>query len=151
MTQTRMVIGTLNNPDMDTNEYLEAWSKKEGVVFVTGQKEKGKEDTPHIQYFVQTKDQKRIGFFKAICSKSHFEFVKYNNGADDYCNKAETRIEGPFTFGVKPARRNKKGDVKRRNEQILELGVTKAVEEGLVPIASYRSVKQSVDLYRLDT
>lgn len=48
MTQTRMVIGTLNNPDMDTHEYLEAWSKKEGVVFVTGQKEKGKEETPHI-------------------------------------------------------------------------------------------------------
>jgi hypothetical protein len=54
--KTRMVIGTLNNPTVGTEEYLEAWSKKEGVVFVTGQLEKGKEDTPHIQYFVQTKD-----------------------------------------------------------------------------------------------
>jgi hypothetical protein len=33
---TRMVIGTLNNPKVGTEEYLEAWSKKEGVVFVTG-------------------------------------------------------------------------------------------------------------------
>ena len=53
---TRMIIGTLNNPTVGTQEYLEAWSKKEDVVFVTGQLEKGKEETPHIQYFVQTKN-----------------------------------------------------------------------------------------------
>lgn len=59
MTQTRMVIGTYNNPKVDPQEYLEQWSKIPGVVYVTGQLEKGKEETPHIQYFVQTKDQKR--------------------------------------------------------------------------------------------
>jgi len=52
MAQTRMIIGTLNNPKVDAAEYLEAWSKVPGVVFVTGQLEKGKEGTPHIQYFV---------------------------------------------------------------------------------------------------
>ena len=52
MAQTRMAIGTLNNPEVNTEEYLEAWSKKEGVVFVTGQLEKGTEGTRHIQYFV---------------------------------------------------------------------------------------------------
>jgi len=50
---TRMVIGTLNNPKVDTAEYLEAWYKVPGVVFVTGQLEKGAEGTRHIQYFVQ--------------------------------------------------------------------------------------------------
>ena len=48
MTQTRMCIGTLNNPTVDTQEYLEKWSKIPGVVFVTGQLEKGEEGTPHI-------------------------------------------------------------------------------------------------------
>ncbi len=72
MTQTRMCIGTLNNPTVDTQEYLEKWSKIPGVVFVTGQLEKGEEGTPHIQYFVQTDSQKRIGYFKKTCSKSHF-------------------------------------------------------------------------------
>jgi len=52
MAQTRMIIGTLNNPKVDAAEYLEGWSKIPGVVFVTGQLEKGKEGTPHIQYFV---------------------------------------------------------------------------------------------------
>lgn len=135
---TRMCIGTLNNPDMDTKDYLEAWSKKPGVVYVTGQKEKGKEGTPHIQYFLHLEKKQRISWFKTHCSKSHFEFVKYNNGADEYCNKEDTRLEGPFSFGVRPAQRNKKGDVKRRNAELLEIGVTKAVEEGLIPLSSYR-------------
>lgn len=34
---------------------------------------------------------------------------------------------------------------------ILEYGVAKAVEEGLVPIEKYKQVKQSVDLFRIDT
>lgn len=48
MTQTRMAIGTLNNPKGCAAEYLEAWSKVDGVVFVTGQLEKGANGTVHI-------------------------------------------------------------------------------------------------------
>ena len=48
MTRARMVIGTLNNPQVDPQEYLEGWSKIPGVVFVTGQLEKGEEGTPHV-------------------------------------------------------------------------------------------------------
>lgn len=39
---------TLNNPTVDTKEYLEAWSKVKDVVYVCGQLEKGAEGTPHI-------------------------------------------------------------------------------------------------------
>ncbi len=34
---------------------------------------------------------------------------------------------------------------------ILEYGVSKAVEEGLIPIEKYKQTKQSVDLFRIDT
>jgi len=112
---TRMVIGTHNNPAVDPKDYLEAWSKVDGVVFVTGQLEKGAEGTPHIQYFVQTRKSQRISFFKKHCSVSHFEFVIKNNGADEYCNKDDTRLDGPWSFGIRPARRDKKGDVARLN------------------------------------
>lgn len=99
---------------------------------------------------MQTKDKKRIGFFKTQCSKAHFEFVKKNNGADEYCNKEDTRLEGPWSFGVRPARRDKKGDVARRNREIIEMGVAAAVDAGLVDVCKYRSVRQSVDLYKID-
>ena len=36
--------------------------------------------------------------------------MKHNHGADAYCNKVETRIEGPWTFGAAPLKRNDKRD-----------------------------------------
>lgn len=101
-----MALATHNNPKVDPQEYLEAWSKLDGVVFVTGQLEKGENGTPHIQYFVQTKDKKRLGFFTDHCRHSHFVLVKNDNGCQPYVNKEDTRVDGPWTFGIRPARRN---------------------------------------------
>ena len=61
---TYMAIGTLNNPKVDTNEYLEAWSKNPNVKYVTGQLEKGENGTPHIQYFLHLKKKQRASWFK---------------------------------------------------------------------------------------
>jgi hypothetical protein len=47
---------------------------------------------------------------KKIHQESHWEEVKINNGAHDYCMKEDTRLEGPFEFGVKPRQRNNKTD-----------------------------------------
>lgn len=111
-------IGTYNNIDVTIAEdYLKKWHETAKAVYVTGQIEKGKEGTIHLQYFVQfgPKDQKRLSALKKFCSKSHFEIVKQNNGADAYCNKEDTRVEGPWTFGIKPARKNTAGDTARWN------------------------------------
>lgn len=54
-----------------------------------------------------------MGTLKKHCGHSHFEGVKVNNGADAYCMKEDTRVEGPWTFGVRPAQLNKKGDLAR--------------------------------------
>lgn len=137
MAQARMWLGTLNNPTEDPAEFIERWTKA-GAIYVTGQLEKGADGTPHIQYFVQYKDKKRIGNLKKVCKKSHFEAVKANNGADEYCNKEETRIEGPWTFGIRPARLNKKGDLQRRNQEILGLGVVEAVKRGIIPVEKFK-------------
>ena len=137
----RTFIGTLNNPaqaypDIQVQDYLEAWRTKAGAEYVTGQLERGKEGTPHVQFFVQWKKptKKAITALKKHCKFAHFEIVKVNNGADDYCNKEDTRLEGPWEFGLKPARKNVKGDTRRRNEQLLEMGTAKAVEEGYIKI-----------------
>jgi len=98
---------------------------------------------------VNFSDKVRLAHLKKICRFSHFELVKVNNGADEYCNKEDTRIEGPWSFGVRPARRNKKGDVKRRNEELLEMGPEKAVTEGLISITQYKTVKQSIDAFKI--
>jgi len=47
---------------------------------------------------------------KKFCAKAHFEPVKVDNGVDAYCMKEETRVEGPWEFGVRPVQRNSKTD-----------------------------------------
>ncbi len=58
MTQFRMWIGTLNNPDPAmVEDYIQAWHTKAEAVYATGQLEKGAAGTPHVQFFVQFKKQ----------------------------------------------------------------------------------------------
>lgn len=45
-----------------------------------------------------------------VDKKAHYEGVKVNNGADDYCMKEDTRQDGPWEFGIKPVKRNSKTD-----------------------------------------
>ncbi len=147
-----MYIGTLNNPDLTTCEaYLKAWHAS-GCVYVTGQVEKGKENgTVHLQYFLQYKKPGvRLTALKKHCAKSHFEPIKINNGADDYCNKEDTRVEGPWTFGVRPARLNTKGDLARRNKELEEMGALAALDAGLIAVKNYDQVKKCLNNIKID-
>lgn len=60
----RKWIGTYNNPTVDTREFIERWHTHGGAIYVNGQLEKGDAGTPHIQFFVQFKDQKRLAALK---------------------------------------------------------------------------------------
>lgn len=105
-------LGTYNNPTDEefVIKYLELWNTKGEAVYVVGQMERGAEGTPHIQFFLNFKKAMRISALKKHCSKAHFETVKVNNGADRYCMKEDTRVAGPWEFGVKPVRVNNKHD-----------------------------------------
>jgi len=103
-------LGTENNPEADTREWLEALFKASKAKYVCGQLEKGAEGTPHIQYFINFSGQQRLSYLKKYCPRSHFEVVKVNNGAHTYCMKEDTRLEGPYEFGEKPLQRNNKTD-----------------------------------------
>lgn len=52
----------------------------------------------------------RASLLKKMDKRLHIEIVKVNNGADAYCMKEETRVEGPWEFGIKPVQRNSKAD-----------------------------------------
>lgn len=107
---SRNWLCTYNNIDTTIAEdFLRKWKDSPKCTYATGQVEKGAEGTIHLQYFLNFSDKVRLAHLKKICPKSHFEIVKVNNGADDYCNKEDTRVEGPWEFGLKPARLNKKG------------------------------------------
>lgn len=79
----------------------------------------------------------------------HIERSKNALAAWRYCGKEDSRQEGPMDFGVPPASRRVKGDTKERNAMILQHGVIKAVDDGLIPLEKLKAVKQSIDMYHL--
>lgn len=102
---------TRNNPEVSCQEYLEAFYNKAKAHYVCGQLEKGEEGTVYIQFFVNFKKPgQRCSYLSNVDKKAHYEKVKVNNGADTYCMKEDTRVEGPFEFGTRPVKRNSKHD-----------------------------------------
>lgn len=145
-----MWIGTYNNIDpVMCESYLEKWLSA-GCAYVTGQLEKGeKEGTPHLQFYLHFHKQQRLSALKKHDKISHFEPVKINNGADEYCNKVETRVDGPWTYGVKPAQLNKKGDKARRTMELIAKGAEKALEDGDITLGQYIQTERAINLYKL--
>jgi len=79
----------------------------------------------------------------------HIEKAKNAMAIWKYCGKEDSRIEGPEEHGLPPASRNVAGDTKMRNKMIMEMGVVKACEEGLIPIEKFKQTKQSIDLFQV--
>jgi RNA helicase./Putative viral replication protein. len=98
---------TLNNPGMKTLEMIHIDTK---AVYTCGQMEKGKDGTTHLQFFQNFKQATNLGFYKKYDKRIHAEPVIINNGAHDYVMKEDTRIEGPWSYGIKPVQRNNKTD-----------------------------------------
>lgn len=55
-----------------------------------------------------------------------------------YCGKEDSRLDGPVEFGLPPAAKNVKGDTATRNKMIIEMGVVKACEDGLIPLEKFK-------------
>lgn len=92
-------------------EILEGFFKGSKATYAVGQLEKGEEtENPHIQFFLNFKNKARITAITKVNKRVHCEKVIVNNGADKYCMKEETRVDGPIEFGVKPVQVNKKVD-----------------------------------------
>lgn len=108
--KSRTWLLTLNNPELEGEEYMRSMFEQLKAAYVCGQLEQGAEGTPHFQMFVNFKEPVRASKIKKFDNKLHIDIVKQNNGADDYCLKEETRAEGPWEFGRKPVRRNNKKD-----------------------------------------
>jgi len=152
MSKSRQWLGTLNNPDTSMAEsYVSLWFSKGGARYVNGQLEKGLEGTVHVQFYLNFAEPVRLAALKKHCPRAHFQVVGKDNGASSYCLKEQTRIEGPWEHGIKPAQRNVKGDVAARNKQILDIGVEQCVEQGLIHMKEYLKLKQCVQAYTLNT
>lgn len=102
----RMWLCTFNNPDCTLKDLFDLFQP----TYLCGQLEKGDSGTLHFQFYLHFSKQVYFTQLTKINSKIHYIGVKVNNGADSYCLKEESRVEGPFEFGVKPIHRNSRVD-----------------------------------------
>lgn len=95
-----------------------------------------------------TKEARVKAIIKAL-KGCHVEVARNALAAWRYCGKEESRLEGPLEHGVPPASRAVKGDTAARNKMIMQMGVVKACEQGLIPLEKFKQVKQSLDLFNV--
>lgn len=132
MTRGKNFSLTKNNPDEALEEFHSVL--KRDAVYARAQLERGEEGTPHFQACVGYSKTTRLNAVIKRFPGCHVELSKNAMAAYAYCGKSDTRLEGPLDHGVPPASLRVKGDKKERNKLILQYGVVKAVDEGLIDI-----------------
>jgi len=105
--QCRNWLCTLNNPGELTLEVVHALTK---ATYTVGQLERGENGTLHLQFYQNFKSKASLAHYKKTLPAAHVEPVLVDNGAGKYCMKEDTRVEGPWEYGVKPLQRNSKAD-----------------------------------------
>lgn len=113
-------VWTLNHPKELPEEIIACFKDK--CDYVIFQKEKGENGTEHYQGYVELARSQRLSFLKKILPRAHFERRRgTRQQAREYCQKEESRIEGPWEYGEfkekKPGQRN---DLSALRDMVLE-------------------------------
>lgn len=112
--RARNWIITYQIPENDVSFSGEDWLRgiyeKTKANYVVGQMEHATTTfRRHMQVFINTKTC-RFSFMKKHLDNAHIEICKDRDASEEYCKKEKTRLEGPWTFGVYPFRKNNKKD-----------------------------------------
>lgn len=147
--RSRSWIFTWNNP-IGFIEEVQSMATEQGAKTFTGQLEKGENETPHFQFFLQFDHPRAWTTLKKVFPKCHIEAAKCPFQAYQYCQKAETRVDGPVSFGPIPKPLKSQGaDYSEFNKLVLELGPEQLVRSGQLSIKDYAKTKQSIALFLL--
>jgi len=132
MTRGKNFSLTKNNPNETLEEFMLVLKKD--ALYARAQLEKGETGTPHFQACVGYSKTTRTNAVIKRFPGCHIELSKNAMAAYTYCGKVDSRLEGPLDHGIPPASLRVAGDKKERNKLILQYGVVKAVDEGLIDV-----------------
>lgn len=96
---------TINNPG--TNELPQHSSEK----YAVWQLEKGESGTLHLQCTLVMKSKVYFGAIKKLYPRANISKVRSLPNAINYCQKEESRVEGPWTRGEPPKGQGKRTDL----------------------------------------
>lgn len=102
---SRSWVFTINNPE--SNEVPQVFNAK----YCVWQREQGENGTQHLQGYCQFDNSCRLAALKKLCPSAHWEKRRgTHEEAVAYCSKEDTRIEGPFSYGL-PSTQGKRTDL----------------------------------------
>lgn len=132
----------MNNPEEPIDE------EDLGCEYLIYQLEMGEEGTPHFQGFVYFKHQIAITSVIRLLPGCHIEIARDIPKAIEYCSKEDTRLEGPYEFGLRPVQ-GKRNDL---TEAIASVVAMKPMAEvaALHP-ATYVRYHRGLQAYRTVT
>lgn len=118
------VCFTCNNPELPPDAFLQLFERSAPCTFVVFQKEVGENGTPHYQGYAEFSRAIRWSFMRRLVGQPvHCE--RRRGTAEEavaYCQKDDTRVDGPFEWGTrKDPRPGTRNDL---------LGFVSAVREG---------------------
>ncbi len=100
------------------NEVVRETCIANNVGYFFWQLESGAEGTRHIQAFVYFTNARSLVGVKKVFPTAHVEVMRGTVEQNEvYCSKSETKVEGPWTFGEKPAQ-GKRSDLDAVKEMI---------------------------------
>lgn len=92
---------TLNNPLCEVKVFEEAFLEHFPCSYLVFQLEKGENGTPHFQGYCEMQSRTYFEDLKAFMPEIHWEQRKGSaKQASDYCQKEESRIDGPWITGA---------------------------------------------------
>lgn len=141
----------------DWKDVLEDFFKKSKADYACGQLERCETSgRRHIQAFLYVSKRISLSQLRKINPNAHYEKVTVEReDVIAYCGKEETKIEGPFEFGVKPKFGQKAKalcSVERRKEnnmKIIENGPMWAVENGYCDLLYLDKCMKNLNMYKL--
>lgn len=91
---------TINNPKANADTKIEDLHATGKIVYAAWQLEIGEEGTVHYQIFLSFKNNIKFDTLKNMYPRAHIEVAYDVTAARKYCNKEDTRLEGPFQIGT---------------------------------------------------
>lgn len=140
MSQSTHWCFTINNPTYDP-EYV-----PDKMVYLVYQTEQGAQGTTHHQGFVSLKRSQRLSYVVKLFPDSHLEPTKGTpQQASDYCKKADTRIAGPFEFGILSVPcQGKRSDLDYIIEKVRETSSNESIRFNATYIRNKRNIDQLI-------
>lgn len=96
----RSYVLTWNNPP--TLEWTDIEDNALDAVYGVGQLERGEAGTLHWQIYLHYKHGKSFAALSKSFPGAHLEPAQHPSRAMRYCQKTETRVSGPYSFGQPP-------------------------------------------------